>query len=608
MTIAGVLDLFGAAACEPLRARLGSTGASLLEGQGPLALACSEEVEREQTDGFLCLFEGNLHNGDELARRFSLPASLSAGALVIQAYRELGAALWPLLRGDFVVVVWEPEACRGAVVRDHLGGRALFLHRSGNGLAFATELHDLLELLPTRPAPDDVAVAQWLLSSVVPEERTLFAGIEEVPPASCLELGVNGVRTQCYWAPQFEQQRGLSFAEASVQARELLVQAVERRAGNGQESAILLSGGIDSASVAGISCSFLPEEQQPQRAYSAVFPRHPEIDEGTLIADVAAHNRLQATAIEAAPGGLLVAVVPYIERWQALSPTPNLSFLRPLLDRAAADGVRLLHDGEGGDAVFWFSAPLLAERLRHGRLLSAWSLAGRFPGYGVPTSWRTRLDKLRQWGRRRDFSPSPPTWLSVPPGLLEAEDHLPQVEGPAWWVAKVAGILGPGSRMAHDATRRDNALSGIEASHPLLDVDLIEGVLSFPPELAFEPRFNRPVLREAVAGLVPDEARLRPYKSNFDPVIVAGMEADLPLVEALLLRPGAHIGSYTDRDCLAAHIASPPQPLGARRAWAMSLWFLGTMECWLRLQAAEEVLPADALSSICRPRYSFSSF
>jgi len=609
--IVGIHDPRQAAAGEPLRARLRASLSpeepTWTQERGPLALGSAGEVERAEADGTLCLFEGRLHNGEELAWQLGVPAYVSPATLVLRGYEQLGAELWPLLRGDFVALVWDREAGEGAVVRDQLGGRALYLHRAGAVVAFATELRHLVELLPSRPPPDDVAVAHWLLPSVVPEDRTLFAGIEEVPPATYLALGRDGAQARRYWAPRFEQQRGLTLAEASAQTRELLTQAVERRAEESEASAMLLSGGIDSASVAGVACNLLADEQRPLRAYSAVFPRHPEIDEGPLVATVAAHNGLAATAIEAEPGGLLAATAPYIERWQALSPTPNLSFLRPLLDRAAADGVRVLQDGEGGDAVFWYSAPLVAERLRHGRLLSAWSLAGSFPEYGVPTTWRTRLGKLRQWGRRRDFSPSPQDWLSVPPHLLDAEDPAPGVEGPAWWVAQVAAILGPGSRMAHDVTRRNAALSGLEPSHPLLDVDLIEGVLSFPPELAFERRFNRPVLREAVAGLVPDEARLRPYKSNFDPVIVAGMDADLPLVEALLLRPGAHVGAYTDRQALAAHVASPPQPLGARRAWAMSLWFLGTMECWLRLQAGEEALPGDALRSIGTPSYSFSS-
>jgi asparagine synthase (glutamine-hydrolysing) len=575
---------------------------------GALTLAWTRGIAHTPLQGrrLLCWLDGRIYNQPDLVDELGLPADTDAPALLAEGYAARGAPLLERLRGDFSLLLWDPAAGTGILARDQLGGRALYLHRSGGVVTFATELANLVELLPSRPPPDEVAVAHWLLPSVLPEERTLFAGIEEVPPATCLTLGRDGVTARRYWAPRFEQRRGLSLAESSAQTRELLTRAVERRAGPAEASGVLLSGGIDSASIAGISCSQLAEERRPRRAYSAVFPGFPEIDEGALIASVAAHNGLVATAIETEPGGLLAAAAPYIETWGTPPPTPNLSFLRPLLDRAAAEGVRFLQDGEGGDAVFWYSAPLLAERVRHGRLLSAWSLAGSFPEYGVPTTWRTRVAQLRQWGRRRDFSPSAQPWLAVDPSLLERREPEPLAAGPAWWTAKVAGILGPGSRMAHDTTRRNGALSGIEPRHPLLDVDLIEGVLSFPPELAFERRFNRPVLREAVTGLVPDEARLRPYKSNFDPVIVAGMDADLPLVEALL-GPGAHVGAYTDRTALTAHLAAPPQPLGARRAWAMSLWYLATMECWLRLQAGEEALPAGALHSFGTPGYSFSS-
>jgi asparagine synthase (glutamine-hydrolysing) len=609
MGIAAVLDPLRVAAGEALRRRLRASLAPAEVGwsaeAGPLALACSAGVERAERGQTVCLLEGSLYNGAELAGRLGLSTELDGAELVAQGYERLKEGLWPLLRGDFVIVVWDRAAENGAVLRDQLGGGGLYLHRSGGLVAFATEVRHLVALLPRVPAPDEVAVAHWLVPAVVPEERTFFSGVEEVPPATCLALGA-GAEASRYWVPEFRQQRGLSAAEASGQARRLLRQAVARRAAAGETSAILLSGGIDSASVAGVSSGCLAAERRPRRAYSAVFPRYPEIDEAELISLIASGAGLDSTAIEVEPGGLIAAAAPYIEAWQVPPPTPNLRFLRPLLDRAAADGVRVLQDGEGGDAVFWYSAPLLAERLRRGRLISAWSLAGRFPEYGVPTTWRTRIERLRQWGRAHDFSPRPQPWLTVEPSLLEARDPAPPAEGPGWWVAQVAGILGPGSRLAHDTTRRNSALSGIEPRHPLLDVDLVEGALSFPPELALARRYNRPVLREAVAGLVPDEARLRPYKSNFDPVIAEGTDADLPLVEALLLRPGAQVGAYTDREILRNFVASPPQPLAAHRAWAMLLWQLSTLECWLRLQAGEEVLPPEALSSIGTAGYSFS--
>ena len=183
--IVGIHDPRQAAAGEPLRARLRASLSpeepTWTQERGPLALGSAGEVERAEADGTLCLFEGRLHNGEELAWQLGVPAYVSPATLVLRGYEQLGAELWPLLRGDFVALVWDREAGEGAVVRDQLGGRALYLHRAGAVVAFATELRHLVELLPSRPPPDDVAVAHWLLPSVVPEDRTLFAGIEEVP-------------------------------------------------------------------------------------------------------------------------------------------------------------------------------------------------------------------------------------------------------------------------------------------------------------------------------------------------------------------------------------------------------------------------------------------
>ncbi|MCW2988505.1 MAG: asparagine synthase [Solirubrobacterales bacterium] len=609
--IAGVLGSDGGARAvrNRLAASLDPDGQPRTAEAGPLAYGWAGGAQRAEltAEGLICLLDGAIYNSAEIERRLAMPAGLEPAALLAHAYARVGPDLWPLLRGDFGILVWDREAGRGTLVRDQLGARGLFLHRTGSTIAFASEVRNLTRMLPRMPAPDDVAVAHWLVPAVVPEDRTFFAGIEEMPPATCLAFGLGGVRANRYWTPRYRPRHGLSEAEAATRARASLQRAVERRAAGRRSSAVLLSGGIDSASVAGFASRCLPEASRPARSYSAIFPRYPEIDESPLIGEIAGDCGFEATALEPDPGGLIAAAIPFIATWQAPPPTPNLYFLRPLLDRACSDEVRVLLDGEGGDAVFWHQASLLAERLRSGRPLSAWSLAGRFPEYGLPTTWRTRLGHLRQWGRARDFSPAPQQWLAVAPHLLESQDPEPPTkEGPPWWVAQVAGILGPGSRMAHDTTRRNSALSGIEPRHPLLDVDLIEEVLSFPPELAFDRRYNRPVLRDAVAGLVPERARLRPYKSNFDAMLIDGMVADVSLVEAMLLAPAAHIRAYTDREALKAHIEAPPDHLAGRRAWAMSLWNLATMECWLRVAAGEDPLSADVLGTISTPEYSFS--
>ena len=611
---AGVFDPRRTESGERLRGRISKAlepdGPSQRFDDGCLSLAWTEGVvcNHPRGDEILCLLDGHIYNRSDLANKLRLPEETDTAALLASGYAALGMELLSLLRGDFVLLLWDSASHAGLMARDQLGGRALFLHPLAGGIAFASEVRNLTRLLPRRPQPDMVAVARWVVPALTPEGRTLFEGVEPLAPATCLTFQDGAIGKNRYWAPQYRQRPALSPADASGEVLASLRQAVKRRAGSGGSTAVLLSGGIDSGSVAGVASTERAGDMPASRSYSVILPDYPEIDEGPLIRSIAAHVGLRATGLRLDSGGLLSGALPFIESWELPPITTTLFFLYPLLQRAASDGVRILLDGEGGDAVFWHASALLTERVRGGRLLAAWSLAGHFPEYGLPTTWRTRLSRLRQGGRRRDHLSLPPVpaWLTVKPlDIVDSAARSSKWSGPAWWTEQVEGILGLGSEMMHDLSRRHAALSGIEPRHPLLDVDLIELALSFPPELAFDRRYNRPILRQAVSGLVPDMARLRPYKSHFDPVLIDGLKADLPVIERLLLAPGAEIGAYTDRRGLEAHLASPPSQTEALREWSKIIWFLTTMECWLRQQGGRDPLPAELMKRLLLPDYAF---
>lgn len=611
---AGVFDPRRTGAGESLRGRLSKAlepdgGVAKRWEDGCIALAWTEEVRCSEpgAEGILALLDGHLYNRAELAVELGLTEEVGEAALLARGYAALGAELLPRLRGDFVMLLWDQARRQGLVARDQLGGRALFLHRLDRGIAFASEVRNLTRLLPRRPAPDPEAVTRWFVPSLMAEGRTLFEGVEALGPATCLPLREGEPRASRYWTPRYREPRALSAEETGVEVLAALRRAVSRRLGSGDATAVLLSGGIDSGSVAGVATAERAAGAPPARSYSVVLPGYPALDEGPLIRSIAAGLGLRATGLELRSGGLLGGALPFIEAWELPPITTTLFFLHPLLQRAGSDGVRVLLDGEGGDSVFWLSPTLVGERLRRGRLLAAWSLAGRFPEYGSATTWRTRLYRLRKLARHRLPSPAAPMWLAA--GALDGAEpasRIPPWGGPAWWMTHVDGILGVGSQLMHDLSRRHAALSGIEPRHPLLDVDLIELALSLPPELAFDRRYNRPILRQAVAGLLPDAVRLWPYKSHFDPVLIDGLRADLPAIERLLLAPRAEVGAYVERRRLEEHFASPPADVDALREWSKQIWFLTTIECWLRQQAGSEPVPGELAKNLQISTLSFT--
>ena len=126
-----------------------------------------------------------------------LPADLGVqatddAAVLALAYRRSGTRMLERLRGSFSLVVWDTARGRGVLGCDLLATRQLFLSRADGALVFATELHELLPLLPRSPAPDAVAFTRWLADGTCPEGQTLYEGVRATRAR-------HADRTRCRW-------------------------------------------------------------------------------------------------------------------------------------------------------------------------------------------------------------------------------------------------------------------------------------------------------------------------------------------------------------------------------------------------------------------------
>ncbi len=246
---------------------------------------------------------------------------------------------------------------------------------------------------------------------------------------------------------------------------------------------------------------------------------------------------LRSARVEGRPGPPLEAALEYLAEWELPPLSPGLSLYLPLVRGAAGDGVAVMMDGEGGDELFGVAPWLLADRVRDRRPLAAWALARRLPGAGERPSPRQVARAVRDYGvlgalphALHEVNLRAP-WIEArtPPYLLPRTADVHRVaaddwqwvrgDGPRWWLGLIESLTGAdGPAPTREHVRLRSRMTGIEPRHPLLDADLVDLVLSLDPELAFDPQLSRPVLRAAVAGLLPDRVRLRPSKSTFDAV------------------------------------------------------------------------------------------
>jgi hypothetical protein len=163
------------------------------------------------------------------------------------------------------------------------------------------------------------------------------------------------------------------------------------------------------------------------------------------------------------------------------------------------------------------------------------------------------------------------------------------LEGPRWWAdaafhltVRIHALGMP------DDLRRSGDAAGLRASMPLLDQDLVELALRMPPELGFGPQLGKPLLRGALAGLVPDPVRLRPVKTVFNELMVAAVTGpDGPVMRRLLLDPAAESRRVTPGGVPGGGLFDDPPAPGTTASWywAQDLWRLTMLECWLREQA-----------------------
>jgi asparagine synthase (glutamine-hydrolysing) len=562
----------------------------------------------------LCLLDGFLDDQQSLAKELGAPPDMNCEQLLGAGYRRWGAGLLGRLRGDFALLIWDGAQGEGLLARDQLGVRCLYLSDVAGSLSFAGEIHHLLALLPTRPAPDPVGVAHLIALSGRPGSGTVYAGIRRLNPGSYLLLDRHGAREQRYWAPRYIEPQRASSADLAEQTRSALDVAVGRRISAAGETGVLMSGGLDSASVAAVAASLAPGRIS---AYAGVFPDHPAVDESALIAQLRATLGLSGIDMEVRPGGLLESVVESVCAWQAPVIGWGDFWTSPLMRAAASDGVSTMLGGDGGDELFGPRAYLLADALRHGHPRRSLQLALRLPGAGERPRRREVAKVLGNLaiGGALPYRLHTALWRGVlpkrlPPWLLaeSAHDILASDDpyawkclgGPRWWAHLAHGLTrGVEEVGIFEHHRRRAAAAGLQARHPLFDLDLLELTLRQPPEASLDPHRNRPLLRASMAGLLPDEIRLRPAKAWFDSLILDALRAeDLRALRRMIASPGSELAAYVDVGALASALFDEHAGGADSFRWMHQLWRLLSVECWLRLQADPS---ADALRAAMRP-------
>ncbi len=309
------------------------------------------------------VFNGEIYNfrqlRAELERRGHCFRTHSDTEVLVHLYEEYGDELVAHLNGMFAFALWDEGRRRLLAARDRMGEKPFYFGIFGSAFVFASELKALLAHPAIEWRLNLLALRKYLSYEFVPSPHSILAGVRKLPPAHRLIFEKGSWREERYWQLNYEVEKlKLSEAEAAEELRERLRAAVRLRLVADVPLGVLLSGGIDSSTVAALSSEAAPDRI---KTFSIAFAE-PSFDESRYAQTVATylgteHFTQRFTERE------LLEIVPEIPRLLD-EPLGDGSLIPTyLLARFTREHVKVALGGDGGDELFAGYPTYLAHRL-----------------------------------------------------------------------------------------------------------------------------------------------------------------------------------------------------------------------------------------------------
>jgi asparagine synthase (glutamine-hydrolysing) len=495
------------------------------------------------TDGALWItYNGELYNFIELREELkSLGARFRTGSdteVVLQAYATWGPDAVKRFVGMWAFALLDLRGRRLMLSRDRFGIKPLQYYSDGETFVFASEIKQLLTMRSVPRQLNESAVFDYLhYEATDTGAETFFAGIRKLQPGHNLVVSLDGgeISERRYYAPAVNAERlDISAKEAGERFRALLKDSVRVHLRADVPVGTCLSGGLDSSSIAMLMREVAADAGIAigRHSFSSHFDA-PEADELEYTRTAIAASEVVSHFVEPNETDLATDLRKLV--WHQDEPFGSTSIYAQwsVFRLVHQNNVKVVLDGQGADEMLGGYAStmphFLLELVARGRVVRAlwesWRWA-RLQG----KSWRSQVPVpivQRALAKFAGGSPAPAAadepWLR--PGL--AERHV----GTSAYLANLAQR--PFGDAAHFSNilyqffflnnlpsllryeDRNSMAFSVEARVPFLDHRLVDFVFALPSELKIRHGYTKRVLRDSMAGTLPETIRMRARKMGF---------------------------------------------------------------------------------------------
>jgi asparagine synthase (glutamine-hydrolysing) len=263
-------------------------------------------------------------------------------------YEEYGDAMLERINGMFAFALWDKRKKKLLIARDRFGEKPLYYGVFDGKLIFASEPKVLLEHPSVKAEINIEALRHYLSFDYVPAPLSIYKNIYKLPAAHLLTLENGEIKTRRYWNLSFHKNGSTpTVATAAKELREILSDAVRMRLVSDVPLGILLSGGVDSSTVAAFAVQHASEKV---KTFSIGFEED-SFDESKYARQVAAHLQTEhyedKLSVEKA-ADLISEIGTWLDE-----PMSDGSLLPTfLLSRFVRRYVTVALGGDGGDEIF----------------------------------------------------------------------------------------------------------------------------------------------------------------------------------------------------------------------------------------------------------------
>ena len=612
--ICGLVSLDGASAPDPavlaamnetLVHRGPDSDGSVIDGPCGLAmrrlsiidLAGGDQPIANEDGRIQVIQNGEIYNYrelmDELRGRGHTFSTHSDTEVMVHLYEEEGPAFVDRLRGMFALALWDSRDGRLVLSRDRFGIKPLYYRVAGGQLSFASELKALLRQPGFSREIDPQALEAYLAFNSIPAPLTIFTEAHKLPAGHTLVAERGEVTLSRYARPEpvpAERVRTESDDVLAEEIRERLRDSVRAHLVSDVPVGVLLSGGIDSSALTALAAA---ESGYRVSTFSIGFEESSfdELGQARVVAERYGTDHheliLRPDAVDLLPR----LVEAFDEPFGDSSALPTY-----LVSGLAADTVKVVLSGEGGDELFGGYYTYVADRLapRVGRAAPFLRpLVERLPSSSAKVSFDYKAKRFvrgahlppveRHHAWKEIFTPEEQEQLLAAGRISDPLDvyraRYAETEG-AQELARLQD-LDLGIYLVDDLlvkTDRSSMAHSLEARVPFLDPVVAEIALALETKQKVKGFSKKRLLRQAMEPLVPREI-IRGRKQGFSIPVAAWLRGELgPFARDVLSPEAVERQGYLDpaavTSVLDRHISGKEDL--SRQIWGLlnfTLWF-----------------------------------